>query len=225
MPKLSILQLDTHFPRLPGDVGCAATFAAPVDICPIPATSVAGIVTRHPDGSDIAGFVECLGESRADLIATSCGFLCYWQEHLAAVAKAPFISSALIDLPRLQQCYPHDQLMIITFDAEVLSAPLYADVLGGFGGTIVGLPRHCQLRQVIEGDRPTLDPRQAEDELLALISEAIGNAGAKPQAILLECTNLGPYKNAIRNTFNSEIHDILSVINRAMPAVVDAQFL
>lgn len=215
MAKLTVLQLDTAFPRLPGDVASPDSYDCTVDIVTIPAATVKEIITDHPDRIDISGFEAAielidLKANDDDVITTSCGFLCFWQQHLASRTRLPFISSALIDLPRLQAQYGQ-RLGILTFDADTLTQPAYAESMAGFNGPVYGLPKTAHLRQVISQNLIQLDRQRAEAELIELVR--IMMMQSPIDALLLECTNLPPYKAALKAEFGIEIYDILTVLH------------
>ena len=88
MAVLSLLQLDTGFPRIAGDVGCRETFRAELDIHVLDDLSVARVVTPDPQADDMDRLGAVLSAARGDVITTSCGFLSVWQDRLAARAPA-----------------------------------------------------------------------------------------------------------------------------------------
>ena len=55
-PSVTVLQLDTHFPRVAGDVGAPATYLNEIEIIRVTGTSVEGIVTGDPTSIDVAPF-------------------------------------------------------------------------------------------------------------------------------------------------------------------------
>ncbi len=67
MARISLLQLDTKFPRIPGDVGCAETFHCELEIIRVPAATVAKIVTAHPDEIDLRPFEDAIASATGDL--------------------------------------------------------------------------------------------------------------------------------------------------------------
>ena len=223
MAVLSLLQLDTGFPRIAGDVGCRETFRADLDVHVIDALSVARVVTPDPHPADLDRLGAVLAGARGDVITTSCGFLSVWQDRLAALAPAPFVSSALCALPSILRRYAASELAILTFDAGTLLAPAFAPSLHGFGGPVVGLADGSHLKQVIADDLPTLDAARAEAEIIALVAALV--ARERPRALLLECTNLPPYKAALAARFDLEIFDILTLIHSVNPDIVDPAFL
>ena len=54
MTRVSVLQLDTRFCRVPGDVGCAKSYINDPEIIRVPRTSVANIVTNHSNINQIS---------------------------------------------------------------------------------------------------------------------------------------------------------------------------
>ncbi|MEP1766332.1 MAG: hypothetical protein ABJJ53_06790 [Sulfitobacter sp.] len=220
IPRVTVLQLDTGFPRIAGDVGCADSYARPPQIIRIAGASVGRIVTDRPQDIDITPFEEALSHAEGDIITTSCGFLSYWQTHLAALTDRPFVSSALIALPTLAQRYRPDQLRILTFDATTLG-PAHLGDHPQYAASLIGLPPDHHLRQVITQDLSPLNPTRASAEIVDLISD---NHTAEHKHILLECTNLPPYRAAITAATGLLVTDILSVIEAGCKGSIAAEF-
>ncbi|WP_223420836.1 aspartate/glutamate racemase family protein [Tateyamaria pelophila] len=218
-PALTVLQLDTHFPRVPGDVASADTYLAEVEFIRIPAASVGRIVTGDPGSVNITPFEEAVRRARGDVITTSCGFLAHWQTQLQAQTTRPVVASALMALPGLA-CLG-GAIAVLTFDANKLIAG-HGDILRGHETQVFGLNADMHLKQVIELDACALDQRRAAEEIAALVKDHVA---AKCQTLLLECTNLPPYKAAIRDMFTGQIVDILTEIEALRPGTVRPVFL
>lgn len=219
MSALSVLQLDTRFPRIPGDVACAETFTGDVEIIRISAASVATVVSGQPERIDIRPFEDAIQNARGDVIATSCGFLAYWQDHMQSLTDRPVISSALVALRRLAT--PPEKTLTITFDAEKLVSG-QSEMLGDYLDSVVGLEEKSHLRQVIENDADALDAELAQDEICNLLFRHVTS---EIETMVLECTNLPPYKTAMRKVFEGQIIDILSEIEACRPGTVHREFL
>ncbi|CTQ51207.1 hypothetical protein [Jannaschia donghaensis] len=217
-PALTVLQLDTRFPRVPGDVACARTYRAPVEIIRIPRATVARVVTDRPDTIDLAPFDAAIARARGDVIVTSCGFLAPHQARLAARTGRPFIASALGALVELSETHGPRGILIATYDWGSLTAAH----LAGYDCDIVGLPEDSHLRRVIAGDMATLDTARAGEEVAAAIR---AHLRSHHRHILLECTNLPPYKAAIRAIADLPITDILTCIEAVRPGTVRPAFL
>ena len=223
MSVVSLLQLDTGFPRIPGDIGSPETWRADLDVHVVPELSVARVINNDPGATDMTAVEAAMDRARGDILTTSCGFLCYWQDRLAARTTMPFVSSALLALPDLRKRFADDELAILTFNADVLTSPAFTPSLGGFAGAVAGLAAQSHLRQVIANDLPTLDRQRAEDEVVRLVDGLCAAGGVR--ALLLECTNLPPYKQALKARFDIEIFDILTLIDGMKADIVDPAHL
>ncbi|WP_299416734.1 hypothetical protein [uncultured Sulfitobacter sp.] len=219
-PRVTVLQLDTDFPRIAGDVASPESYSRAPQIIRIAGASVGRIVTNRPQDIDIAPFEEALSAANGDVIVTSCGFLSYWQGHLAALTDRPFISSALVALDRLSQRYSPDALRILTFDANSLNAA-HLGAHKAYTGSIIGLNERQHLRQVISGNMANLDADKAGLQIAERLITSQTRAHAH---ILLECINLPPYRAAIQAATNLPVTDILTQIEATCPGAVAPQF-
>jgi hypothetical protein len=218
MPAVTVLQLDTDFPRIAGDVGSRDTYVDDIEILRISGASVGQIVNADPAAISIAPFEHAITQARGDISVTSCGFLSYWQKHLAGRTDRPFISSALTALPDLCARHAPRDTLTVTFDADGLNEHHF----GPYRTDIIGLTKDMHLRQVISQNRTTLDSDRAAREVASLIA-----THRKPhhKHILLECTNLPPYKHAIRAQTDLPITDILTCIESRRAGTIKPEFL
>lgn len=227
MPRLTVLQLDTSFPRIAGDVGCADTYQCELEIIKVPNATVGNIVTGQPNEIDLDPFLQAAAKATGDLITTSCGFLAPFQAHLEKACKAPFISSSLQQLEKLKQTYSPDELKIITFDEVKLNASHLPKGCEYFESSIIGLKVNSHLRVVISNDLTKLDIEKAMADVTSVVDEHIGE---EVKVILLECTNLPPYKRAIRQVRDDKmcsvkIFDILTAIEEILPGAIHSPYL
>src|SRR5262249_61328178 len=99
--SVGILLLDTQFPRIPGDIGNAATFDFPVLYHRVAGAS-ADRVVRHGRRELLPSFIEgarALEREGARAITTSCGFLAMFQEAVAAAVSVRVFTSVLLRGP------------------------------------------------------------------------------------------------------------------------------
>jgi hypothetical protein len=220
--RITVLQLDTNFPRIHGDVGCAETFQVELEIVRVPTATVKQVVNANPDQIDLGPFIDAIKGATGDLIATSCGFLSPFQEVLGAECNVPFIASALSQLGRLKNTLGPEDLQIITFDSGKLGRAHLPVGCAAFDVSIHGLDRSSHLRDVIENDRNLLNTTMAAADVCAVVQ---ANKDKMVKGILLECTNLPPYKAEIRKISTAQIYDILTAIEAVLPNAVHSQFL
>ena len=220
-PAVTVLQLDTDFPRITGDVGAHSTYREDIEIIRIRAATVAKVVTDTPVQIDIAPFETVLGSAKGEVIVTSCGFLSYWQNYLATQTCKPFISSSLIALETLSQSYSPEEILILTFDADCLNVS-HLGQHKAYASSILGLPINCHLREVISNNLTHLDADLAGAEIVAHVSKHLTQ---KHRHILLECTNLPPYKAALTQQTGLPVTDILTLIEFERAGTIHSDFL
>ena len=83
--------LDTVFPRIPGDIGNAATFSFPVRYKVVKGASPQRVV-KEADTRLLEPFIEAarsLEKEGVKAIGTSCGFLAIFQRELADAVDIP----------------------------------------------------------------------------------------------------------------------------------------
>lgn len=219
-PSVTVLQLDTQFPRIAGDIGSPETFACPVEVVRISGAHVAKIVTAHPENIDLTLFEKAMETAKGDLIATSCGFLSPFQKHLSEKTSKSVVTSSLIALPLLSQLFQPNELSIVTFDETKLNNA-HLQGCSDYQSSVVGLANSSHLRRVIEDDRATLDRKQAETDVVDCVKSVIQTM---TKAILLECTNLPPYKAALMGATGLPVYDVLSVIENMFPGAICNRF-
>jgi hypothetical protein len=218
-PYVAILKLETRFPRPIGDSANPLSHAFPTRISTVHRATVQTVV-YEAGKNDVAAFIEAAHREIANgavAIGTSCGFLFEHQAFIQAQISVPFISSALTILTTLKanDC----PIGILTFDDEVL---LKADwVKKPLDRVIHGLPKTSHLYKTIRHDGETLDETVAQQEAvqcaLQLARRVVLQTNLPPKTILFECTNLGPYKEAVKSAlanagFTPELIDYNDVL-------------
>src|SRR5215510_11123259 len=122
---VGILMLDTRFPRIPGDMGNAATFAFPVRYHRVPGAEP-DLVVRQGAAALLPAFVEgarALEREGVGAITTNCGFLAKFQGELSAAVAVPVFTSSLLLVPLVHRTLPPGRRVgIMTVDASSLTA-------------------------------------------------------------------------------------------------------
>lgn len=212
--RVGILMLETRFPRLPGDVGNAQTWPFPVLYKVVPGASSERVVRQRADGlldafKEAAGELVALG---ADGITTTCGFLSLFQEELAAHAGVPVATSSLMQTPFVQRLLPPGRRAgIITISAETLTAEHLQKAGVDPATPIVGTEGGREFSRAVVGDEMELDVAAAEQDILEA-GETLLREHEDIGAIILECTNMGPFAHALAAHVNLPVFDIVSFI-------------
>ncbi len=208
-PFLGVLMLQTRFPRLPGDIGHEASLPFPVRRVVVGGASPARIVHGRDD-TLLGAFVEAaraLVAEGAAAISTSCGFVARWQPALQAALPVPVWSSSLLQLPLL----PAGKAGVVTVDAAALGPAHFLGVGADPATPVAGLAPGGSLQRTLLEDRATLDAGQARAEVVEAAQRLLRGHPAIDH-IVLECTNLPPYTDAVRAATGCTVHDILTVL-------------
>lgn len=205
---LGVLMLQTRFPRLPGDVGHAASFRMPVRYRVV-AGATPGRVVRAQDPALLRPFIDAARALVADgatAITTSCGFLLQHQAALQAALPVPVWTSALLKLPALTR--PG----VLTVDAQALGPELLRAAGAAPGTPVQGLPPGGHLQRTLLDDLPTLDPARAEAEVVTA-ARALVQGHSEIDSLVLECTNLPPYAEAIAQATGRPVHHLMTLVH------------
>jgi hypothetical protein len=221
--RVSVLQLDTRFCRVPGDVGCAESYLHDPEIIRVPCASVANIVTDQPGQIDLDPFLNAIERATGDVVVTSCGFLSPFQDQLQSITPKPIIASVLNMLSDLDVMKGADRSSLLTFDATRLVEAHFPNPYRANDFRVVGLRPNNPLRQRIEEDVP--DCFDVSDVVNAVVADFALAVMPTTETVILECTNLPPYKPQMRHDSNVRIIDILSAIECIAPNTIAPQYL
>lgn len=212
-PALGILMLDTRFPRVPGDVGNAATWPFPVRIAVVRDASPERVVRGRAEGLLDAFAVagqELAGRGAAAII-TTCGLLALHQRELAERLPVPFAASSLLLLPILARMLQSGRRPgVVTIDAASLTRAHLLAAGADPETPIVGVDPGGEFARVFLGDRPTLDVAAAERDVLEA-GERLRARHPDVGAVVLECANMPPYAAALRARLGLPVYDMVDL--------------
>ncbi|MEO1677223.1 MAG: aspartate/glutamate racemase family protein [Pseudomonadota bacterium] len=191
---LGILMLDARFPRIPGDMGNAATWPFPVHYRVVRAATPDLVVRRGAEGT-LGAFIDAarhLVADGADGITTNCGFLSLFQAELADALPVPVLTSSLCQVAFVERFLPAGRRVgVLTISGSTLTAA-HLDAAGVPAGVPVGSTEGGHFTEAILGNALTLDVERARAENVAA-AEALVAAHPDIGGLVLECTNMTPY--------------------------------
>lgn len=211
LKPLGILMLETRFARIQGDIGNPLSFAFPVVYAVVAGASASRVVRERADG-----LVDAFIATGRGLVArgavglmTSCGFLALHQRALQAALPVPVATSSLLMVPMLQRLLPADRRVgVLTASADDLTTAHLAAVGVAADTAIGGLEPSGHLATVLFGGDQALDPAKAEADLLQA-ADALVARHRQIGAIVLECTNMGPYAPALARHTGLPVFDVV----------------
>ena len=198
---IGIIVLDTAFPRIPGDIGNAATFDFPVLYRTVEGAFPHRVV-RELGPALLPPFIEAaqrLEREGVEAITTSCGFLALFQWELAAAVRIPIFTYSLLLVPRVARMLPAGkQVGILTVEASSLT-PQHLAAVGideGIPLLIMGLEGKEEFTRVLLGNEEELDVTKATAEHVRVARRLVadhpdvGAFIAWPLATIDTCTNV-----------------------------------
>ena len=213
---LGILMLDTRFPRPVGDVGNPQTYARagiPVRFAIVRGASPQRIV-KEADPALLQPFIDAAQElvrEGAVMLSTSCGFLASYQHVLSRAVPVPVITSSLLQAAR----FPRPG--IVTIDAASLTPTVLDAARVPAGTPVQGIEPGCEFHRRILSNDGTLDPEQAEQDVVSAANQLVEQHPLVTD-IVLECTNMPPYREAVARSTGRRVHDIETLLLQAWRA-------
>jgi hypothetical protein len=213
---LGILMLEARFPRIPGDMGNAATWPFPVLYNVVRGASPERVVLQGARGllPDFIAAARDLVSLGAEAITTNCGFLALFQRQLAEAVKVPVATSSLMQVPWVQATLPPGKRVgVVTVSGATLT-PAHLEAAGvPLDTPTVGTESGKEFfRVIIRGEKDDLDVALAEADIIDAGRRMVaGNPDIG--AIVLECTNMPPYAAALREAVGLPVYDIYSMIS------------
>ena len=212
--SVGILMLETRFPRIPGDVGNAATWPFPV-LYRIVADASPDRVVRQGGTGLLDAFVEAgreLVRIGADGLTTSCGFLALQQAELTRACGVPVATSSLMQVAAVDALLPPGKRAgILTISKASLTERHLALSGAPLDAPVAGTDHGREFTRVILDDEAELDVDLARRDV---VDGARGLVEEHPEvgAIVLECTNMCPYSADVADAVGLPVYDFVSFV-------------
>ena len=215
--EIGILMLNTSFHRPIGDIGNPGTYSFPVAFEVVDQATIQRVV-KDGDFSLIEPFIQgakVLQNKNVKAITTSCGFLALFQKEIQRELSVPFYSSSLIQIP-MANILTGGTVGVIT----ARKASLTYKHLQGVNAhktpiVIEGMDNMPAFSSAIIDETGPLNMDAVALEMKQVTLRLL-ESNPRITAIVLECTNMPPYRNAIKEVTNLPIFDINTLTNYAL---------
>jgi len=223
MPSMGILRIDYTYPPALGDAAhpnsyCYQTPHATVTGLTFEAAQAGGPLT--PAQHDAMAKAVAQLESQGVVgIAGDCGFMMHYQSEARALCKVPCFVSALLQASMLASIFARDELiLVLTANGPALQQHV-SSLLRDSGVK----DEADQQRFIVAGcqDLPgfeavalgeEVDVAKVQPHMVALVRQRVKQA-PKIRAVLLECTELPPYADAIREATKLPVLDSITLVD------------
>ncbi len=193
-----------------------------------PATYPFSVVFRRVKGANYHSVVEAPhiglldamvseGEKMVQLgvraIITSCGFNAIFQRELARALPVPVFTSALMQIPFILASIGEKKLAVITASKSTLRLEHFraVGVRDMHGIEVYGMEEMPEWSKISRFPHQPLAMEKVENEVVSLAAVA-KQEHPDLGAILLECTDLPPFANAVQKAVNLQVYDLLSMV-------------
>lgn len=220
---LGILMLDCKFPRIRGDIGNAATFPFPVQYEVLFDVDFKALIHQE-EPQAIERFLQAaqrLERLGVGALLSSCGLLLKYQQYLSSRLTIPVALSSVLLLPLLSHLLPRGtKTVVLCSNSRALDADDVAKHTGVakerfvVAGLESGRRFNAMFNVQEAAATQTMDTQAIYAEIQAVCRQAtdrLSEQGEKAGALLLECTNLGPYRERLKQEFGLPVYDFLSL--------------
>ncbi len=226
-PTIGILTWEYDFPsfrNIVGDYQNPETFDFPVRLLRVPGANLETIV-KSPTQETLEKMIQAarqLEEEGVKAIGTSCGFNARIQRELADAVSVPVFASSLLLVPLVHRMLKEGQAVgILTADAPNLTEKHFRAV-----GIDSSVPIHVKgLEETYSfiniDSNPGVDVVSPEQLTKDVVEGAKVLVQEHPDvgAIVLECTALPPFAQAIRQAVGLPVFDVVNLANMMYRAV------
>jgi len=212
--SVGILMLDARFPRIPGDMGNALSWPFPVHYRIVRQASPDRVVRQGAEGL-LPAFVDAAQElvrDGVDGITTNCGFLSLFQRDIAAAVPVPVATSALMQVGMVNRVLPRGKRCgVLTISRETLTDAHLAAADVPPETPVEGTETGREFTRAILGNETEMDVEAARADNVDAARRLVQRA-PDVGAIVLECTNMGPYAADIRRAVGVPVFSVISFV-------------
>lgn len=223
-PKIAILRWESgHVPegllqleRMKGNSTNPASYPFPVRLAEVKGANAETVII-HPSREVLERMIRMVRELAREgirAVTTSCGFNAIFQKEVADAVDIPVFTSSLLQVPFAQAIIGRNHSVgIITANKAALTwEHLHAcNITDDMNVYVQGLENCREWSKIFERPDEPFDMEAVSLEIMGAVAEGI-KAHPDTGLILLECTDLPPYAQRIREEFDVPVLDINSLV-------------
>lgn len=212
---IGILMLETKFHRPVGDIGNPDTFSFPV-VYKIVEGATINRVVKEGDTKLIQPFIDAakeLQDQGVRAITTSCGFLSAFQKEIQNELSIPFLSSSLLQIEIVKNIIGGTVGVITASEFNLTEKHFsFLNNTKDINIVIKGMDDMPYFTEAIVNECMELNMDEVSREMQKVTSRLL-EENPEVTAIILECTNMPPYREAIQEVTTLPIFDISTLVN------------
>merc|ERR1712070_363779 len=216
-PVLGVIRLDYNYPPAAGDIDCPGSYGYDVLFRVVPGLTFemaqSGRMTRAVTEEFKAG-IKWLESKGASGITGDCGFMMAFQPIARDVATVPCFMSSMVQCPMVSVAFDkYDKILILTANSATLK-PQKDTLLNACGFDVDDtrfLIMGCQdvpgFDAVAKGE--AVDVEYVTPGIVKMTKDILERQPSI-RAIILECTELPPYSDALRQATGLPVWDAIT---------------
>mmetsp|Transcript_28217 Transcript_28217/g.65241 ORF Transcript_28217/g.65241 Transcript_28217/m.65241 type:complete len:781 (-) Transcript_28217:66-2408(-) len=216
-PTLGVIRLDYNYPPAEGDIDCPASFGYDVIFRVVPKMTFEmaqkGKFTEEVE-REFAEGIKYLELQGCDAITGDCGFMMAFQVLARKIATKPIFMSSMVQCPVLAAAFDKSEKILILTANSTSLGPQKEVLLSSCGFDveedrfhIVGCENVPGFEAVAKGEKVPLD--LVTPGIVKLVTEEL-RKDPTITGILLECTELPPYADALRAATELPVWDAIT---------------
>lgn len=221
---IGIIAVDMGYPKLPGNVVNATTYAYPVLYKKV-SFEIEQLFRGDPELERmiVAAAQELVADGVRAIIG-ACGYFAHFQKQVAAAVDVPVFLSSLCQIPLIKMgLKPSQKVLVMCASAESVDQAFFAKVGADLADCVIQDVGSMESFAPIRWDKRVLDNQRLSDDLAALACKAV-SGHPEVAAILLECSDLPPYAHAIQKATGLPVFDFITLIDWVEKAVAQKRY-
>ena len=224
---IGILLLDTCTPFIQGDVGNATSYNYPVRF-----KRADGLTTSRIFNHDLS-FIEKMIAGAKELeregvkaITGDCGFMAIYNKEVKESVNIPVFLSSILQIPFIKSTLPDNAgVGILTANSKSLTTDVFEKIGIRNDNTLIiyGLENEKNFKDAVIDEIGTLDSEKIREEVVYAAKKIVA-AHPEVRSILLECSMLPPYAEAVQCATGLPVYDFLTMIDYAYSSIVKKRF-
>lgn len=224
LPRIAILCWEEgHVPRglmqlesLIGNSTNLDTYPFPVRICRIKGANMETVL-ENPNRDVLKTMIEESGKLIREgikAITTSCGFNAIFQQELTRALPVPVFTSSLLQVPFVQSLLPRGKIIgVITAKKSALREEHFRSVgiIPGKAIEILGMESSKEWNKIFTDPEDDIDLELVSNAVVQTAQSAVERFPSIG-AFVLECTDLPPFAQAIRDATGKPVFDFQTLM-------------
>lgn len=192
------------------------SYRFPVELCRIEGANI-GTVLENPSPavlSRMIGKARELAGGGIKAVTTSCGFNAVFQKELAEALDIPVFTSSLLQVPYLRNVLPENKSIAVVTAKEAALKKEHFDAVGiaeNMKVVVLGMENSPEWNKIFTDPDRDIDLEIVAREVVSTAAEAVRE---RPDigAFVLECTDLPPFAQAIREATGRPVLDFITMM-------------